>query len=70
MEYIRAKYTKHTVDLQLNNGKSFKNIEFFSSSENEKWQVFKLQDESIMQVPITSIAYMITVKFEVLEDED
>lgn len=70
MEYIRAKYTKHIVDLQLNNGKSFKNIEFLSSSENEKWQVFKLQDESVMQVPITSIAYMITVKFEVLEDED
>ncbi|MCQ2076401.1 MAG: hypothetical protein MJZ20_05105 [Bacteroidaceae bacterium] len=62
--------TKYTVDLQLNNGKSFKSIELVGTTADGMWQKFKLQDESFMRVPTSSIAYMVTVKVELLEDED
>lgn len=61
---------KYTVDVQLKNGKSLKNVEVLMGRNGETWQAYKLQDGRIMRVPITSIDYVIDVESKTLEDED
>lgn len=60
---------KKMVDLVLNNGEKFHNVEYVGGSDLGTWEEFELKDGKTMHVPVNSIVYAIELENEGEQNE-